>query len=226
MDKQAALPTQGNQVTLREGTQGRTKMKPLFGIFPFLLCASFIIFAPPSPALAQSRGADACMALAAKITLGTPRKLASGASSIFQQISRDRVYFKCLQSRGQHAAPRASATAIAGTFTTFDPPGSTVTNPVGITPAGAIAGYYFDASDLSHSFLRAPGGTLTPFDPPGATCSVSTQNTCSVVSGINPAGVITGYYTDANFVNHGFLRDRSGAITAFDPPGVCPRPLR
>jgi hypothetical protein len=29
---------------------------------------------------------------------------------------------------------------------------------------------------------------------------------------------VTGYYRDANFIFHGFLRARSGAITAFDPP--------
>ena len=30
---------------------------------------------------------------------------------------------------------------------------------------------------------------------------------------------ITGSYTDASGVSHGFLRDRDGAITSFDPPG-------
>jgi hypothetical protein len=125
-----------------------------------------------------------------------------------------------LQSRGQQAAPRASAAVIAGTFTTFDPPGSTFTNPVGITPAGAIAGYYFDAGNLIHSFLRAPDGTLTTFNPPGATCSLSTSNPCSIANGINPAGVITGDYQDASNTFHGFLRARGGTFTTFDFPGL------
>jgi len=37
-----------------------------------------------------------------------------------------------------------------------------------------------------------------PFDAPGATSTVPQS--------INPAGAITGYYSDANFVYHGFLR--------------------
>jgi hypothetical protein len=43
-----------------------------------------------------------------------------------------------------------------GTFTTFDPPGSTNTYPFDINPAGVIAGYYSDASGGSHGFLRRP----------------------------------------------------------------------
>jgi hypothetical protein len=86
-----------------------------------------------------------------------------------------------------------------GTFPTFDPPGAIrATVPVGINPAGAIAGWYLTLSNVYHGFLRAPDGTFTTFDPPG---SVETDP-----SGINPAGVITGYYLDANFVAHGFLR--------------------
>jgi hypothetical protein len=38
-------------------------------------------------------------------------------------------------------------------------------------------------------------------------------------NGINPAGMITGRYFDANLVGHGFLRARDGTITTFDPPG-------
>ena len=37
--------------------------------------------------------------------------------------------------------------------------------------------------------------------------------------GINPAGAITGFYVDANSVQHGFVRARSGKITEFDPTG-------
>jgi uncharacterized membrane protein len=49
------------------------------------------------------------------------------------------------------------------------------------------------------------------FDPPGSTYTVP--------SGITPAGVITGYYSDKSGVQHGFLRTRAGAFTTFDPPG-------
>ena len=36
---------------------------------------------------------------------------------------------------------------------------------------------------------------------------------------VSAAGVITGYYHDASFAGHGFVRDRDGTISTFDPPG-------
>src|SRR5215831_278527 len=53
-------------------------------------------------------------------------------------------------------------------------------------------------------------GDFITFDPPGSTFTVP--------SGITPAGVITGYYTDKSGVQHGFLRSLAGAFTTFDPP--------
>jgi len=81
--------------------------------------------------------------------------------------------WSCLRSAGgQQAAPDPNAAAKAGTFitkagtfTTFDPPGSASTFPRAINPAGAITGHYIDANYVFHSFLRAPNGTFTPFDP-------------------------------------------------------------
>ncbi len=46
-------------------------------------------------------------------------------------------------------------------------------------------------------------GTFITFDAPGA---VNGTNP----SGINPAGVITGYFNDVNFVGHGFVRNHNG----------------
>ena len=66
---------------------------------------------------------------------------------------------------GGSAASIAHAAANTATFTTFDPPGSLVTEPFAINPAGAITGPYFDASGIEHGFLRARDGTLTTFDP-------------------------------------------------------------
>jgi hypothetical protein len=37
-------------------------------------------------------------------------------------------------------------------FTTFDPPGSLVTTPTSMNPAGAITGYYSDGN-MVHGFL-------------------------------------------------------------------------
>ena len=58
------------------------------------------------------------------------------------------------------------------TFITFDAPGAGTgpgqgTFPNAINPVGAIGGDYLDASNLNHSFLRAPKGTITTFDAPG-----------------------------------------------------------
>jgi hypothetical protein len=67
-----------------------------------------------------------------------------------------------------------------------------------------------------HGFLRAPDGTFTTFDAPGAGTGAY-QGTFAI--SINPAGAITGYYTDASNVDHGFLRARDGTITTFEAPG-------
>jgi hypothetical protein len=114
------------------------------------------------------------------------------------------------------------------TYVTLDVPGAFYgTLPVGINPAGAIAGVYADAGAVSHGFVRAPDGTITTFDASGAGTGPG-QGTmlgpghvggyCGPV--INPAGTITGYYVDVNDAFHGFLRARDGSITTFDAPGA------
>ena len=40
----------------------------------------------------------------------------------------------------------------------------------------------------------------------------------TVPAAINGAGEIAGSYFDATLNSHAFLRERDGAITAFDPP--------
>src|SRR2546426_996343 len=116
----------------------------------------------------------------------------------------------CSLELGYISNARAQAT-----FTTFDVPGADGlggTSPLGINPAGAMAGSYSDANYVVHSFLRAPQGTLAAFDVPGA------HNTGAV--GINPAGAITGLYLDTNGVAHGFLRAPDGTLALFDAPGA------
>jgi hypothetical protein len=72
------------------------------------------------------------------------------------------------------------------------------TNPQSINLWGAITGYYSDASNVNHGFLRQLDGTLTTFDPPGSKGTFA--------SSINLWGTITGYCSDASNAFHGFLR--------------------
>ena len=106
--------------------------------------------------------------------------------------------------------------AADGTFATFDP--DMVTNFSGvINPAGAIVGYFFTPSPpfLIRSFVRDPKGVITIFDGPNV-CQTSNM----VATGINPAGLIVGGYSDADCVAHGFLRSPNGAFTNIDVPGA------
>jgi hypothetical protein len=43
-----------------------------------------------------------------------------------------------------------------GTYTTFDPKGSTDTFPEAINDSGEITGWYADANGQIHGFLRTP----------------------------------------------------------------------
>src|SRR6516162_6652390 len=60
------------------------------------------------------------------------------------------------------------------------------------------------------SSVAALAQSFTTFAPPGATTTIPT--------GINSAGVVTGWYIDRSGT-HGFLRDAAGNITPFDPAG-------
>ena len=108
-------------------------------------------------------------------------------------------------SSGQHGFVRAAS----GTVTTFDPPNSLATFPGAINPAGEITGYYFVPGAGffvgAHGFVRKADGTITTFDPPGSTFTFGNPNNNQVPESINPAGVITGTYSDANG-QHGFVR--------------------
>lgn len=98
---------------------------------------------------------------------------------------------------------------INGLFTTFDIPnavgyGQDVSSGMNINPSGVITGGYFDVNGAVHGFRRAADGTLTTLDVPGAGAGTGFDQG-TLAQSINPAGVITGYYFDANGVAHGFL---------------------
>ena len=64
---------------------------------------------------------------------------------------------------------------------------------------------------------NAQEGTFVTFDAPGAGMGPFEG---TLPFAIDPAGVITGAYFDANFVPHGFLRFANGTVTPFDVPGA------
>src|SRR5262245_13676207 len=108
------------------------------------------------------------------------------------------------------------------TIITFDAPGAGTgagqgTLPFAINPRGTVLGYYIDAGDARHGFLRTQDGAITTFDAPGAGTGPGQGTTAF---SINPAGAIAGRYIDASDVFHGFLRTLDGAITTFDVPGA------
>jgi uncharacterized membrane protein len=98
---------------------------------------------------------------------------------------------------------------------TFDPPGSTSTDPMSINSVGAIAGSYRDSANVYHGFVRDPLGKFVAFNPMGS------QNYS--VNAINDGGAIVGSYQDSNGVWHGFVRAPHGTITAIDVPGSTSR---
>jgi hypothetical protein len=103
---------------------------------------------------------------------------------------------------------------------TFDVPDAGTGPGQGTTPAfvdarGVVVGYYVDAANVNHGFLRDPDGTIITFDAPGAGTGAS-QGTVPQQS--NPAGAITGMYFDANCLYHGFVRDPDGTFISFEVP--------
>ncbi len=123
----------------------------------------------------------------------------------------------------------AAASAREPRFITFDVPGAGTGPYQGsgcffydcygeINNLGEITGYYLDANNVYHGFVRSPEGKFTTFDAPGADTTPQSFNG-TLSNTINDAGSVTGYYLDASGNAHGFVRTRQGAFTTFDVPG-------
>src|SRR5882672_4288214 len=66
---------------------------------------------------------------------------------------------------------------------------------------------------VASHYGSAQSGGIIEFDVPGAAETIP--------NGINSAGSTAGYYTDAQFVYHGFIRDSAGNLTTFDEPDAA-----
>ena len=84
-----------------------------------------------------------------------------------------------------------------GAFTTIDVPGAVATECDAINPGGAISGVYFTSSAF-FGFLRSPNGNFTTYSAPAGSFGPNDK-------AISPTGAITGFYSDANGVSHGYL---------------------
>lgn len=92
-----------------------------------------------------------------------------------------------------------------------------------VNDRGTIAGYFIDAKNVRHGFLRDRLGNFLAFDVPGSGGTVPES--------INNSGEVTGTYDDPPIVVdnsrvhsyrsgavHGFLRDANGTITVCELP--------
>ena len=101
--------------------------------------------------------------------------------------------------RESYKAPTAARVfaSLGGTITSFDVPGSTLTNITGVNDAGVVVGYYRSGSIDQHGFPMKADGSITLLDAPGATETIP--------SGINTSGEISGSENALNGVYQGFV---------------------
>jgi hypothetical protein len=120
-----------------------------------------------------------------------------------------------------------SASAERDSITTFDAPGAGTgagqgTFPTGgISQLGVIAGYYIDANNVSHSFLRDRKGEITTIDPPGTSEIPFPAFNGSQAVGLNVEGAVVGVFVDANLAVHAYIRTPEGKFITYDWPGAC-----
>jgi hypothetical protein len=121
-----------------------------------------------------------------------------------------------------------------GSITTFDAPNAGTnanpydyaqgTMPISMDPAGDIVGYYSDANNVYHGFIRTPNGTLTVIDE---THALQGYRSGTIVTGVNSAGMVTGYYnvqtgTGNNYSStiDSFVRAANGTFSELGVPAA------
>jgi hypothetical protein len=102
------------------------------------------------------------------------------------------------------------------------------TFPEGINAGGTIAGWYVSSTDNctpanTGGFVMSPDGVFSLFQPPGMLLALPVGGFGGSLLAphsisIDQAGDVTGSYTDAGGVEHGFVRNPYGTLTTFDPP--------
>ena len=96
-------------------------------------------------------------------------------------------------------------------FTSFDPPGSVLTFPIGINNNGLIAGQYNDAAGVIHTFTLK-GGNYTVIDVPGAAGTLASAPN-------NRGQVALGYFNAPDYYTHAAVYSRGRYIYLPDCPG-------
>jgi hypothetical protein len=108
-----------------------------------------------------------------------------------------------------------------GAFTEFQK--DLATAAFGINNQGEITGSYLFENGQGFfvsGFLRTPDGTITPFDAPGTPAAGIQPPGGTYAVAISDQSKITGYFSAAGGVTHGFVRDFGGAINEFDVTGA------
>ena len=116
--------------------------------------------------------------------------------------------------------------AQSGQIIKFDAPGAGNTGffqgtfPLDINAFGQAIGYFVDAQNLFHGFVRYADGRIETIDAPGAGTNPAFVSEGTIAYSINIEGRIVGRYLDSNDVYHGFLREPGGHFITFDAPGA------
>ena len=121
-----------------------------------------------------------------------------------------------------------------GKITTFDVPGAgpygidcSADCPVGLNDWGAITGFYPDANNVFHGYLRSPEGKIISFDAPGADLTPGDYNGTYAYS-INDAGELpeatktrTTSFSRLHFLAGGSSMTRPNLARSVQPRGFA-----